>query len=204
MVQTQLRGQGVQDERVLEAMLRTPRHRFVEEALWARAYDDSPLPIGEGQTISQPYLVARMTEALNLQGTEKVLEVGTGSGFQTAILARLVKRVFSVERIPALAWKARKSLEAMQYFNISIKVQDGTLGWPEHTPYDAILVTAGAPDLPPQLLDQLGETGRLVIPMGDENDQTLYQFIKREGRVTKQALGPCRFVKLIGTNGWPK
>jgi len=204
MVEFHLRRRGVRDERVLEAMFRTPRHRFVEEALGARAYNDSPLPIGEGQTISQPSLVARMTEALALKGCEKVLEVGTGSGYQTAILADLARRVYSVERIPSLAWKARTILESLRHYNVSIKVQDGTLGWPENSPYDAIIVTAGAPDIPSELIDQLGDTGRLVIPMGDEEKQTLFRLIKMKSRVEKEALGPCRFVKLIGAKGWPE
>ena len=204
MVEFQLRECGIRDERVLEAMFRTPRHRFVQEALGARAYNDSPLPIGEGQTISQPSLVARMTEALGLAGSEKVLDVGTGSGYQTAILAGLARRVYSVERIPSLAWKARTILESLRHYNVSVKVLDGTLGWPENSPYDAILVTAGAPEIPAELIDQLAENGRLVIPMGCEEKQTLFRLTKKRGRVEREELGPCRFVKLIGAKGWPE
>jgi len=203
MVETQLIPRGVRDERVLAAMLKVPRHLFVDEALRPQAYSDYPLPIGEGQTISQPFMVAFMTEALKLTGTERVLEIGTGSGYQTAILAELSERVYSVERIPSIADRARKVLDRLGYSNIVIKIGDGTLGWEEEAPFDAILVTAGAPDVPPPYIEQLAEGGRLVIPVGGEFVQELVRITKKKkGRLVRENLGGCRFVKLIGKYGW--
>ena len=204
MVEEQLVKRGIQDPRVLEAMGKVPRHIFVEEALWERAYGDHALPIGEKQTISQPYMVAVMTEALSLKGTEKVLEIGTGSGYQTAVLAELSGKVFSIERIKNLAYRSRDLLDHLQYRNILIKHFDGTYGWKEHAPFDAILVTAGSPIISQGLIDQLKEGGRLVIPVGDRISQVLKKVCKtREGTLTT-SLTPCVFVPLIGAFGWDK
>lgn len=205
MVDTQIRARGVRDERVLRAMEKIPRHLFVEPALEDQAYADTPLPIGEGQTISQPYMVALMTEAMNLKGQEKVLEIGTGSGYQTAILAELSEQVFSIERISTLAAQARKILDALKYFNVAIRVGDGTLGWREEAPFDAIIVTAGAPNIPRPLVEQLAIGGRLVIPVGGRFTQELYRVTRLSDdpeAVKKEALGGCRFVDLIGEHGW--
>jgi len=169
MVDTQIRSRGIKDERVLKAMGSVPRHLFIEEALRDQAYNDNPLPIGDNQTISQPYIVALMTEALELRGREKVLEIGTGSGYQTAILAELADQVFSIERIAFLASKARRVLDQLKYFNVAIRVGDGTYGWREESPFDAILIAAGAPDIPKKLLEQLKIGGRLVIPVGSRH-----------------------------------
>jgi protein-L-isoaspartate(D-aspartate) O-methyltransferase len=202
MLEAQIRGRNVRDPRVLEALRRVPRHLFVEEALRDRAYLDKALPIGEKQTISQPYMVAAMSEALELTGRERVLEIGTGSGYQTAILAELAESVFSVERIASFVPLARKRLESLGYYNVLIKVGDGTIGWSEHAPYDAILVTAGAPQAPRPLLEQLKLGGRLVLPVGSEDAQTLVRIRRDEDGVREEALGECRFVKLIGRHGW--
>jgi len=202
MVQEQLVARGIKDPRVLQALRKVPRHFFVESALADRAYDDGPLPIGEKQTISQPYMVALMTEALELKGDEKVLEVGTGSGYQTAILAGLCLNVFSVEKIRYFAVRARAILDELGYYNIAIHVGDGTLGWSEHAPFDAILVTAGAPGLPQPLLDQLAVGGRLVIPLGDEQSQVLERIRRTASGLEQEQLGECRFVKLWGKYGW--
>ncbi len=202
MVETQLIPRGIRDERVISAMLKVPRHLFVDEALRSQAYSDYPLPIGEGQTISQPFMVAFMTEALRLMGTERVLEIGTGSGYQTAVLAELSERVYSIERIPSIADRARKTLDGLGYPNIVIKIGDGTLGWEEDAPFDAILVTAGAPQIPPTYIEQLAEGGRLVIPVGGEFVQELMRITKKKGRIERESLGGCRFVKLIGRYGW--
>jgi protein-L-isoaspartate(D-aspartate) O-methyltransferase len=202
MVEEQIVSRGIRDPRVIAAMKKVPRHLFVEEALQSQAYSDHPLPIGEKQTISQPYMVALMTEALELKGEEKVLEIGAGSGYQSAILAELSERVFSIERIRSLAIKARKLLYELGYYNIEIKIFDGTLGWVEEGPFDAILVTAGAPDIPQPLLDQLSVDGRLVIPVGDAFVQDLFRITKTKGGIKKEDLGGCRFVKLIGKYGW--
>ena len=166
MVEEQIVARGIKDQRVIAAMGKVPRHLFVEEALQSQAYSDHPLPIGEKQTISQPYMVALMTEALELTGKEKVLEIGTGSGYQTAILAECAAKVFSIERIRSLAIKARKLLLELGYFNIEVKFSDGTFGWLEEGPFDAIMVTAGAPDIPQPLIDQLKVGGRMAIPVG--------------------------------------
>ena len=183
-------------------MKKVPRHLFVEEALQSQAYSDHPLPIGEKQTISQPYMVALMTEALLLTGKEKVLEIGTGSGYQTAILAELSAKVFSVERIRSLAIRARKLLHDLGYFNVEIKIFDGTVGWTDESPFDAIMVTAGSPDIPQPLIDQLKVGGRMAIPVGDPYVQDLIRITKTEEGVKKEDFGGCRFVKLIGKYGW--
>ncbi len=202
MVEEQIASRGVKDARLIAAMKKIPRHLFVEEALQSQAYTDHPLPIGEKQTISQPYMVALMTEALLLTGKEKVLEIGTGSGYQTAILAELSEKVFSVERIRPLAIRARKLLYELGYFNVEIKIFDGTFGWTEESPYDAILVTAGSPDIPQPLVDQLAMGGRLVIPVGDAFVQDLFRVTKTADGAERENLGGCRFVKLIGKYGW--
>jgi len=202
MVEEQIIARGIKDAKLIAAMKKIPRHLFVEEALQSQAYTDHPLPIGEKQTISQPYMVALMTEALLLTGKEKVLEIGTGSGYQTAILAELSEKVFSVERIRSLAIRARKLLYELGYFNVEIKIFDGTFGWMEESPFDAIMVTAGSPDIPQPLIDQLSIGGRLIIPVGDALVQDLFQVTKTEAGVKKEDLGGCRFVKLIGKYGW--
>lgn len=194
---------GITDQRVLGAMQEIPRHIFVEEAMAAQAYSDGSLPIGEKQTISQPYIVAKMTQMLRLTGREKVLELGTGSGYQAAVLATLADRVCTVERIRPLALKARKALDSLRLYNVNLKIGDGTEGWPEEAPFDAILVTAGAPFLPDCLVEQLAIGGRLVIPVGDKVDQRLLLVTKgADGSVTKEECDDCRFVRLIGKNGW--
>ena len=203
MVESQIRQRGVSDPRVLAAMAKVPRHRFVPEQLRDQAYGDYPLPIGEDQTISQPYIVALMTEALELTGQEKVLELGTVSGYQAAVLAELARLVFTIERLPTLAHMARRVLTELGYTNITIRVGDGTLGWPEEAPFDAILVTAGAPQVPAPLVEQLGLGGRLVIPVGDRFSQTLTRVRRTPaGNLQTEYLGGCRFVKLIGRHGW--
>ncbi len=202
MVESQIKARGIKDERVLKAMLKVPRHLFVDEALRDQAYGDFPLPIGEGQTISQPYIVALMTEALELKGNERVLEVGTGSGYQTAILAELALWVYTIERFPTLLERAKKVLTELGYKNISFKLDDGTLGWKEVAPFDAIIVTAASPDIPPPLVEQLSEGGRIVIPVGDEFSQTLIKGVKKGGKLHTKALEPVRFVKLVGAYGF--
>jgi protein-L-isoaspartate(D-aspartate) O-methyltransferase len=202
MVEEQIVSRGIKDAKLIAAMKKIPRHLFVEEALQIQAYSDHPLPIGEKQTISQPYMVALMTEALLLSGKEKVLEIGTGSGYQTAILAELSEKVFSIERIRSLAIRARKLLYELGYFNVEIKIFDGTFGWIEERPFDAIIVTAGSPDIPQPLIDQLAIGGRLVIPVGDAFVQDLFRVTKAEEGIKKEDLGGCRFVKLIGKYGW--
>ncbi|HET6490631.1 MAG TPA: protein-L-isoaspartate(D-aspartate) O-methyltransferase [Syntrophales bacterium] len=205
MVDSQIRSRGIGDERVLRAMEKIPRHLFVDEGLIDQAYNDSPLPIGEKQTISQPYIVAIMTEALELKGPEKVLELGTGSGYQAAILAELADRVFTIERIAPLAQKARKLLESLNYYNVVIRVGDGTYGWREESPFDAILVTAGSPSIPRTLVEQLAIGGRLVIPVGGRYSQSLIKLTRLSENpddVMKEDLGGCRFVNLIGEYGW--
>lgn len=202
MVETQLVSRGIGQPRVLDAMRTVPRHLFVDDALADSAYGDYPLPIGEGQTISQPFMVAFMTEALELTGPEKVLEVGTGSGYQTAVLSMLADRVFSIERKPRLAQRARRILDELQCTNVVIRIGDGTLGLPEEAPFDAIIVTAASPSIPPAYTEQLAEGGRLVIPVGEEFVQTLMRIRKENGRLVEEDLGACRFVKLIGRYGW--
>jgi protein-L-isoaspartate(D-aspartate) O-methyltransferase len=202
MVETQLRARGIRDKRVLEAMSKVPRHLFLEESLRSQAYEDHALPIAEKQTISQPYIVALMTEALELKGTEKVLEIGTGSGYQAAILAELAGQVLSIERIESLANEARKLLEKLGYHNITIKVFDGTCGWKEESPFDAIIVTAGSPRVPQPLIDQLKIKGRLVIPVGEVYSQMLLKITREAKGSRQQDMGGCRFVKLLGEHGW--
>lgn len=202
MVEEQLIKRGIKDKRVLGAMGKVPRHLFVEEALRSRAYGDYPLPIGEKQTISQPYMVALMTESLQLKGNEKVLEIGTGSGYQAAVLAELCDKVYSVERIKSLAVTARERLYSLGYMNVAIKIFDGTYGWMEYAPYDAIIVTAGAPEIPQNLVDQLSVGGRMTIPVGDEFSQILIKVEKNKAGVTTTNLCGCMFVKLIGNYGW--
>ncbi|HEX2770770.1 MAG TPA: protein-L-isoaspartate(D-aspartate) O-methyltransferase [Geobacteraceae bacterium] len=203
MIESQIVARGINDSRLIDAMMKVPRHIFVEEAMAAQAYSDSALPIGEKQTISQPYMVALMTEMLHLTGPEKVLEIGTGSGYQTAILARLAARVYTIERIRSLALKARKALDSLGFLNINLRIEDGTCGWEAEAPFDAIVVTAGAPDVPRHLIDQLDIGGRMVIPVGNQSEQLLVRFTKgADGSVTREESVNCRFVKLIGQFGW--
>lgn len=203
MVEKEVVARGIKDRRVIEAMLKVPRHLFVEEAMAAQAYSDTSLPIGEKQTISQPYTVARMTELLELTGTEKVLEIGTGSGYQAAILALLAGQVCTVERIRSLAMRARRALDRIGLLNVNLRVGDGSGGWEEEAPFDAIIVTAGAPDVPVQLVEQLKAGGRLVIPVGDRSEQTLTRVTKKEdGSVETEYSSRCRFVRLVGRAGW--
>lgn len=203
MVETQIIRRGVKDRRVINAMLKVPRHLFVDEALWPEAYEDHPLPIGEKQTISQPFIVALMSELLQFTGKEKVLEIGTGSGYQCAVLAELADQVFTIERIPAIAKRARKIFDQLKYSNVMVHIGDGTLGWKEHGPYDGIIVTAAAPGPPKTLIEQLATGGRLVIPIGDEFTQDLIVFTRAgEDDYSEENYGGCRFVKLIGAQGW--
>lgn len=202
MVEEQLARRGITDGRVLDAMRKIPRHLFVEEALRDRAYGDHPLPIGEGQTISQPYIVGIMTQLLCLTGVEKVLEIGTGSGYQTAVLAELARRVCSVERIPALAARARATLEALGYTNVWVRTADGTFGWPDEAPFDRVLVSAAAPSVPQPLFDQLAEGGRMALPVGDAFSQTLTVVERVGGEMRTTVDSGCVFVKLIGKYGW--
>jgi protein-L-isoaspartate(D-aspartate) O-methyltransferase len=203
MVEEQIIGRGITDQRVIAAMQKVPRHLFVEEALQAQAYTDHPLPIGEKQTISQPYMVALMTEALQLTGEEKVLEIGTGSGYQAAVLGELASREFSIERVRPLAIRARTLLYDLGYFNVEIRISDGTFGLLEEAPFDAITVTAASPGVPQPLIDQLSTGGRLLIPVGDAYSQDLIRITKiKDGEVKREDLGACRFVKLIGKYGW--
>ncbi len=202
MVENQIVSRKISDERVLAAMRDVPRHLFVEEALQGRAYDDYALPIGEGQTLSQPYIVALMSESLRLTGVEKVLEIGTGSGYQTAILSRLAARVLSIERIARLVSRAWKMLETLHCQNVVIREADGTYGWKEESPFDAILVAAGSPDVPVPLVEQLKVGGRMIIPVGSREAQALCLIVKEAEGVTTQSLIPCMFVPLLGAFGW--
>jgi protein-L-isoaspartate(D-aspartate) O-methyltransferase len=202
MVQRQLVARGITDRNVLAAMGEVPRHLFVDESLWPEAYDDNPLPIGEGQTISQPYMVAVMTELLELKADERVLEIGTGSGYQAAVLTRLCRWVYTVERIQSLSERARKTLSACGYENVSFKVGDGTEGWAEEGPFDGIIVTAGAPTVPGVLVNQLRIGGRLVIPVGNRFSQTLKRVIRTDEGTTVENHTGCRFVDLVGRHGW--
>jgi len=202
MVDDQIVDRGVKDERVLAAMRKVPRHEFLPEAIRGMAYQDSALPLGEGQTMSQPYMVAMMSELLELKGTERVLEIGTGSGYQAAVLAELCEKVYTVERIKLLADKARTTLDRLGYRGVAIKVYDGTYGWKEMAPFDAIMVTAGAPDVPTPLVEQLKIGGRMVIPVGERFGQVLRKIVKTaEGVVTERSI-PCMFVPLVGNHGW--
>lgn len=199
-----LEAQGITDQKVLEVMRRIPRHLFIPNALWDHAYADHPVPIDRGQTISQPYIVALMTQALQLEKSDRVLEIGTGSGYQTAILAELAKHVYTIERFPELSEKAKKLLTEAGYTNISFLVGDGTLGWPEEAPFDKIIVTAAAPEVPKALVEQLSERGRLVIPVGGRQVQTLLALTKEEGgKLRREELCACSFLPLVGKEGWP-
>lgn len=204
MVKIQLVPRGIKDERVLKAMKKVPRHLFVDESIQYKAYEDMALPIGEGQTISQPYMVAVMTELLELKGNEKVLEVGTGSGYQAAILAELSKEVYTVERFEVLAKEAEERFRSLGYSNIYVKVGDGTLGWPEKAPFDRIMVTAGTPRIPDPFIQQLSQRGVIVAPVGERFSQQLLKVKKSEGRLSEEYHTPCVFVPLIGRYGWDR
>ena len=204
MVDRQLAARGIADRRVLEAMRAVPRHCFVSEELADRAYDDGALPTMHGQTISQPYMVAVMTEAMTLAPRHPVLEIGTGSGYQLMILARLAKHVVSIERDAELAERGRQQMKRFDVINTSIHVGDGSLGWPDDGPYDRIMVTAGAPDVPPALLEQLADGGRIVIPVGDRELQYLMLVDRRGDDYRRTRSIGCRFVPLLGAQGWPE
>lgn len=197
-----LQAKGIRDLAVLRAFEMTPRHQFVPTGLRHRAYEDAPLPIGNGQTISQPWVHARYLELLHLTGRERVLEIGTGSGYQTVLLAHLTAQVFSIERIPALLQQARENIQRAGVNNVSLLLGDGTIGWREYAPYDAILVGAGSPTIPQPLLDQLAEGGRLLIPVGDREEQKLIVAERKGGQITQRDEVPMRFVPLIGHHGW--
>lgn len=202
MVESQLARRGIKDKRVLEAMRQVPRHLFIPEDMRSLAYCDGPLPIGHGQTISQPYIVALMTELLELTGQEKVLEIGTGSGYQAAILSRLARQVYSLERHAALAQQAEKVLAQLGYDNVVVRVGNGTLGWPEHSPYEAIIITAAAPEVPQPLPDQLADGGRLVAPVGSQWSQVLVKVRRQSDLLIRERLTAVAFVPLVGEYGW--
>ncbi len=202
MVEKQIAARGITDPYVLGAMRKVPRHLFVSEALMDQAYGDFPLPIGEQQTISQPYIVAEMTQALQLGKDDRVLEIGTGSGYQAAILAEIVFRVYTIERIHPLFVKTRRLFDKLRYHNIVTKYSDGTSGWIDESPFDAIIVTAGAPEIPEVLVNQLAVGGRMVLPVGDQYSQDLIRLYKDEEGILKTNMGGCRFVKLVGEHGW--
>lgn len=202
MVEMQIEARGIRDPAVLAALREIPRERFVATGSPIDAYADRALPIDANQTISQPYIVALMTDTLRLQPAHTVLEIGTGSGYQTAILARIAQFVHSIERIESLSHTAARRLFDLNFQNIALHIGDGTLGWPEAAPYDRIVVTAGAPRIPQALIDQLANGGRLVAPVGSEEHQTLVAVEKRDGRTTEESIAGCRFVKLIGEQGW--
>ena len=202
MVEKQIEARGITDPNVLAAMRKVPRHLFVSEALMDQAYSDFPLPIGEQQTISQPYIVAEMTQALQLTKDDRVLEIGTGSGYQAAILAQIAFRVYTIERIHSLYVKARKLFDQLGYHNIVTRYSDGTSGWRDESPFDAIIVTAGAPEIPAVLVNQLAVGGRMVIPVGNQYSQDLVRLVRDERGIHQVNLGGCRFVKLIGEHGW--
>lgn len=202
MVQEQLIPRGIKDPRALHAFSKIERHKFIPENLRNAAYADFPLPIGEGQTISQPYIVALMTESLNLTGNDKVLEIGTGSGYQTAILAELAGEVYSIERFELLAERAQTILRELGYKNIKIKVGDGTLGWQEASPFDRIIITASSPKIPLPLIDQLADNGKLILPLGESFSQVLTLVEKKEGKLKSIDVCGCVFVPLIGKYGW--
>ena len=204
MVREQIVGRRIEDPRVMEAMLKVPRHLFIPEALLGQAYGDSALPIGEGQTISQPYMVAYLSAALKLRGDEKVLEVGTGSGYQAAVLACLADRVYSTERIRSLLEKARKTLDQIRCHNVITRLSDGSYGWEEEAPFDALLVTAGAPSLPKPLMDQLKVGRTMVVPVKDRNFQRLIRIRREIDGFTQEELIDCNFVALVGDYGWAK
>ena len=202
MIQEQLLGRGIEDARVLDAMQHTPRHIFVEDALQEQAYGDFPLPIGCGQTISQPYIVALMTEALELQGHEKVLEIGSGSGYQAVVLSQLCARVYTVERVELLMNRARRLFDRLRCHNISSRLDDGTMGWPAEAFFDRIIVTAAGPKVPEPLLEQLADPGRLIMPVGDRYEQMLQVVELIQGELLVHDITPVRFVDLIGEHGW--
>ncbi len=199
-----LRTRGIRDARVLKAMSEIPRHLFVPDALAAKAYGDHALPIGDMQTISQPYMVARMTELAEVDKDSTVLEIGAGSGYQTAVLSAVAGRVFAIERISDLARSAQRNIRQLGCYNATVKWFDGTIGWSEHAPYDVILVAAGSPSVPEPLVAQLAVGGRLIIPIGDAEHQTLVRVIKTESGVVREDHDACVFVKLIGRHGWPE
>ena len=202
MVTEQLAARGIRDKRVLAAMRKVPRERFVDESMRDRAYEDSPLPIGYGQTISQPYMVARMCELAELHGDEAVLEIGAGSGYQAAVLSQLARQIYGVELRPELGQRAQERMKTLGYSNVEIGVFDGTYGWRERAPFDAILVAAGAPEIPPLLVDQLADGGRLVIPVGPRQGQRLAIVTRRGTEFTTEWATPCSFVDLVGKYGW--
>ena len=202
MVRSQIEARGIKAPKVLAAFRRVPRHLFVSEALRDQAYGDYPLPIGEQQTISQPYIVAEMTQALDLGEDDRVLEIGTGSGYQAAILAQIVYRVYTIERKRPLYLKARNLFDKLHYHNIVMKYADGTKGWQEESPFDGVIVTAGAPQIPDVLIDQLADGGRMVLPVGNQHTQELIKIFRDDQNIRQTNLGGCRFVKLVGEHGW--
>jgi protein-L-isoaspartate(D-aspartate) O-methyltransferase len=203
MVESQIQGRNITDEGVLRAMRTVPRHLFVDEGYRPHAYTDASLPIGDRQTISQPFMVAAMTAALRLHGGERILEIGTGSGYQTAVLAALVSRVYTIERIPALAGRARRIFDQLRLTNINLKVGDGTIGWKEQAPFDGIIVTAGGPEVPVEFLEQLEVGAALVVPVGPLEQQVLLRLVRNpDGSFSREELMDCRFVPLIGEKGW--
>jgi protein-L-isoaspartate(D-aspartate) O-methyltransferase len=202
MVEEQILGRGIKDLSVMEALSRVPRHLFVNSSLQHRAYGDCPLPIGENQTISQPYIVALMTQVLDLKGGERVLEIGTGSGYQTAILAELASHVFTIERVKPLVKKTKELLEGLKYKNIVFKTFDGTYGWRDQSPFDAILISAATPSIPKSLIEQLADKGRLVAPVGERESQDLIVLNKNGNKVMERKIGSCKFVPLIGKFAW--
>lgn len=204
MLEKQIVARGISDPQVLDAMSRVPRHLFVSEALVDSAYGDFPLPIGEGQTISQPYIIAQMTDKLNLKGHERVLEIGTGSGYQAAVLSKIVYKVYTIERNNSLFLQTRKLFDRLKYHNIVTRYSDGTQGWDSEGPFDAIIVTAGGQSIPSPLVDQLALGGRLIMPVGGNHVQELLKLEKTQEGIKTTKLGGCRFVKLIGQHGWDR
>ncbi len=202
MVEEQLMPRGIFDEKVLNVFRTVSRHDFIPEMSLENAYADYPLPVGEGQTISQPYMVALMTQSLQLKGPERILEIGTGSGYQTAILAKLARQVYTIERFDTLANRAKLVLDDLGFTNIKIKLGDGTEGWEEFAPYEGIVITAGAPSIPPPLIEQLAEGGRMVIPVGGAFGQILTLVRKKDGNLTQEEICGCVFVPLVGRYGW--
>ena len=202
MVEEQILGRGIKDLSVMEVLSRVPRHLFVNSSLQHRAYGDCPLPIGENQTISQPYIVALMTQVLDLKGEERVLEIGTGSGYQTAVLAELASQIFTIERVKPLVKKTKELLEGLKYKNIVFKTFDGTYGWRDQSPFDAILISAATPSIPKSLIEQLADKGRLVAPVGERESQDLVVLNKNGNRVMERKIGSCKFVPLIGKFAW--
>jgi len=201
MVRTQIKSRGISDKKVLDAMMSVPRHLFVPDNYSDQAYGDYPLPIGEGQTISQPYIVAIMTEVLELESTDKVLEIGTGSGYQAAVLGEICDTVYTIELYQSLGRKASQLLEKLEYDHVFVKVGDGYQGWVEHSPYDAIIVTCAPKDIPEPLVDQLVEGGKMVIPVGEQNSQELLLLVKKDGDMLKRSLIPVRFVPMKSKTG---